>query len=363
MAAESDTDAGRRVLDQLGAAYRIPILNVREGDVGVLLGPPIAGLFLGTVAGGVFVLPATLAGLLVGATLVAAAPEHLTAWDWLRAVARYYLLRPRYTLSRPADASHDGTEGGAAAYVPFTPDERTQDLTAIRRAWPGAGVVEREDGAMEAFLEIEPANMDFAMSTDWETVQTAGETFANTELTFPLRLHATTEPFPADRVVAQLDERLDDEVALTSTLAALVEEYRERRPAELADTHQHRYYLGVTVRPAAVARHRDGAQTPVERLAAVPVLGAVLGPFVARRGGAAAERRQAMFERLDERVRTVRTEFVEDVPGWSATRLSTLELVVLAAGFWQGESFDPEDADRLLREEQALHAREGGDRP
>jgi len=41
---------------------------------------------------------------------------------------------------------------------------------------------------MEAFIEIDPANMDFAMSDDWAQLQDAGEEFANKELDSKLKL-------------------------------------------------------------------------------------------------------------------------------------------------------------------------------
>ncbi|WP_255152211.1 hypothetical protein [Halorarius halobius] len=346
--------AGRRVMDRLGEQRRIPLLNIEEGDVGVALGFPIAGLFAASLVADVLVVPFVLVGLTVGVALVYAAPPHRTAWTWLRDVTRFTILRPRMTLSRPADSDPASTEGGAVQYTPFTPSERTQDLTSIERAWPGAGAVEREDGTMEAFLEVDPANMDFAMSGDWQAVQEAGEGFANAELQFPLTVHATTRSFPADQLVTQLEDRMDDpDVQSNPAFEELLEEYRQQRPAELADTRQHRYYLGVEVSPLEVYNRYTEEPTPGEKLLDIPVVGVLFTPFVTRRADlAAAERRQAMFEKLDDRVRRLRTEFIEDVPGWSGTRLSTLELFALSAEFWNGEEYD--DPDRLMRTEAAV---------
>lgn len=357
----ADTSAaGRRIMDQLGEQRRIPLLNVEEGDIGVLLGFPIAGLLIGSLLANVVVLPLVLVGVTLGVAIVYATPPHRTAWSWLRDVGRHYLLRPRLTLSTPADADHGSTKGGVVQYTPFTPGERTQDLTNIERAWPGTGAIERSDGTMEAFLEVSPANMDFAMSGDWQAVQEAGQAFANTELRFPLAMHATTRSFPVTSLVEQLEDRLDDQDVHTNpAFEALLNEYRQQRPAELADTRQHRYYLGVEASPLEVYNRYEQEPTPRERLTEIPILGVLFTPFVTRRADLAApERRQAMFEKLDERVRTVRTEFVEDVPGWSATRLTTLELFVLAAEFWNGEEY--EDAERLLRTEPAVDARRRG---
>jgi hypothetical protein len=353
------SDATRRIMDSLGEQRRLPVVNVAEGDAAVLLGAPLAGLFGASLLGAdALVLPGLLAGLFVGTALVAAAPPHRPAGAWLTDVLRYTLARPRRTLLATADSDHATTDGGLVQYTPFTPEESTQELTGIDRAWPGAGAIERRDGAIEGFLRISPANMDFAMSGDWQQVQAAAAEFANTELDFPLTVHATTRSFPAAQLVAQLDDRLDDaDGDATPTLETLLEEYRDQRPADLADTQQIHYYLGVTVYPQAVRQRRQAEDTPAERLAEVPVVGALLTPLIDRQAGLDTEERQAaMLDRLDERLRTVRSELVEDLAGWSATRCSTLGLFALGAAFWTGTAHDDDSAATLVREQGALGA-------
>ncbi|MFC7070522.1 hypothetical protein [Halobaculum lipolyticum] len=328
-------------------------MNVREGDFGVLLGFPIAGLLIGSALWNPLVFPLTLLGVVVGVATVYAAPSHRTAWGWLKDVGRYYLRRPQYTLSRPEKASHDGISG-SRSYSPFIPDERTQDLTNVTRAWPGTGVIEREDGALEAVIEVTPANMDFAMSGDWEAVQRAGERFANGSLRFPLTVHTTTQAFPGKQLVERLTERRDDpDVVENDAFGALLTEYRERRPAELADTRQHQYYLGVTVRPSDLTRTHAGEPTPSERLAAFPVFGVLVSPLISRRSAPTpARRRQELYDQLRERLRIVESEFIEPVDEWESRRLSTVELFVLTATFWNGTEYDA--ADRLLACEPAV---------
>jgi len=167
-------------------------------------------------------------------------------------------------------------EGGLANYTPFKPDERTQDLTNIKRAWPGAGAIQRTDGTMEAFIEIDPGNMDFAMSNDWAQLQNAGEDFANKELDSKLKFHATTRSFPVEQITETIEERLTDEdVTEKPIFRELLEEYRETRPREMRDRgiQQMRYYLGVEVTPLEVYdRFRDEG-TPTEKLTKFPVIG------------------------------------------------------------------------------------------
>ena len=351
--------AARRIMDQFGEASRIPYLNVEEGDVGVLIAFPIVGLFVAGLTGiESLALPLVTGGLGFGAAVIYVTPDHVNAWDWVKSVYRY-ARRPRITFSAPGDAENETSEierneGGLANYTPFTPDERTQDLTNVARAWPGAGAIQRSAGAMEAFVEIDPGNMDFAMSDDWAQLQEIGEEFANKELDSKLKLHATTRSFPVERIVENVEERLDDEdVERNPIFRELLEEYQETRPEEMRERgiQQVRYYVGVEVTPLEVYdRFRDEG-TPAEKLTQFPVVGFLFNPFVTRREDlVAAERRARMFEKLDERVTDVRAELVQQASGWSARRLSTVELFVLNADFWNGQEHDYADPERVVCE-------------
>ncbi|SFK66748.1 hypothetical protein SAMN04487950_0485 [Halogranum rubrum] len=340
-------------MNQFGDESRIPFLNVEEGDVGVLVGCPILGLFVAALSGiDTLALPFVAAGFGIGVAIVYVTPTHLTAWAWLTDVWRF-VKRPRTTYNTPANTTHSRNEGGLANYTPFAPDERTQDLTNIKCAWPGAGTIERTDGTMEAFLELTPGNMDFAMSTDWASLQSIAEDFANNELTFSLRLHTTTRSFPVEKLIDQFGTRLTDEdVRANPIFRELLEEYRETRPAEMhaRGLQEIRYFLGVEVTPLEVYNRYADEPTPTERLTEFPFIGFLFTPFVTRRERLTdEERRTKMFEKLDERLLTVRSELVEPASGWSARRLSTVELFVLTMDFWNGEAHSYGDGESVLR--------------
>ena len=358
--------AKRRVMNRIDGDNRLPVVNIREGDVGVLLGLPISGLFLGSLIGSNWLsVGLLLGGFTLAVAVVYAAPPPLTAWEWLGNIGRYLFKRPRATLSYRAEASRESTKGGAVQYMPFSVDESTQSLTNVRRAWPGADTIERTDGTMEAFIEVQPSNMDFAMSDDWMAVQRAATEFANKELDFPLTLYATTKPFPVEQLVEQLDDRLDDEdVQSNPAFTELIEEYRDKRPADLADTRELHYYLGIEVDRIEVYKRHGTEPTPGERLAEFPILGVLFTPFVTRREKLSeAELRAAMFEKLDDRVSTLRSEFIDNVAGWSGCRLSTVELFVLLTEFWNGESLSEDGAERLIRTKPALERQSRRDDP
>ena len=352
--------ATRRIMDGLGETSRLPLFGIEEGDVGVLFGGPLLGVVIGSLVGlDAFVLPLSCAGLMCSVMIVYAAPRHLSAWTWLRNVARYILVRPRVTLGTPADTERASTQGGLVDRLPITLDERTQDLTAIERAWPGVGAVERSDGALQGYLELHPDTMDFAMSGDWAALQQTAATFANTEIEFPLRLYVTTRSFPVEILIDRLDDRLDDpSLEATPTLQRLIEEYREQRPAELDETQELHYYLGTEVDRFEVYTRDERERTPSEKLAAIPLVGLLFTPFVTRRTTyTESEIHDRMVDLLDRRLQTIDTEFVDQVPGWTTTRCSTLDLIGLAAQFWSGTSVEGLE----YRREPAVDAERRGD--
>ena len=352
MSDRSENPATRRVMQTLTADRQLPIVGVDERDLYVLLSFPIGGLLIGSATGiDPLVLPLVCVGLALGVAVVYAAPRQLPASTWLRDLLWFYLRRPRVTL-HDAVAGDPSVDAGADTTVPrpFVVDERTQELTALKRAWPGHGAIERTDGTMETFIELTPGNMDFAMADDWAARQAVGEAFADQELTFQLTLYTTTDPYPAATLVDQLDERLaDPHVSSTESLRTLIAAYRDQRPAELDDTHQVRYFLGVEVAPFEVYERHPEERTPAERLTTLPVVGILVTPFVTRRDRLTdAELRGAQLEKLRERVRTVETEFVAKTADCAARRLSTAELLGLATQFWNGTQIDdPPVADQV----------------
>ena len=340
MSTDSDTPATRRVMRSLDADRRLPIIGVYERDLYVLLSFPIAGLVAGTALGiDPLVFPLVCVGFAIGVAVVYAAPKQLPASTWLADLGRFYLRRPRITLHEAvAAAATPDPDSETTVPQPFVVDEHTQELTALKRAWPGHGAIERADGRMEAVIELTPGNMDFAMADEWAARQAVGEAFANQELTFPLTLYTTTDPYPAATLVDLLDDRLaDPAVSERESVRALIAAYRDQRPAELAETQQVRYFLTVSVAPFEVYERHPEEHTPAERLTTLPVVGLLATPFVTRRDRLTdAELRGAQLEQLRERVRTVETEFVAKTSDCTARRLSTAELLGLATQFWNG---------------------------
>lgn len=69
-----------------------------------------------------------------------------------------------------------------------------------------------------------------------------------------------------------------------------------------------------------------------------------------------------MFEKLDERVDNVRRGLVQNATGWSAHRLSTVDLFVLAMDFWNGETHAYGEQGAPLREQPLVDAMRREDR-
>ncbi|WP_089776783.1 hypothetical protein [Haloferax massiliensis] len=358
----TDSDAAeRRIMDEFGEESRIPGLNIEEGDVGVLIAFPLLGLFIAGLTGlDSLAVPLITGGVGLGVAVIYVAPDHLTAWAWAKDVSRF-ATRPRRTFSAgPSTDTQEAVrnEGGLANYTPFKPDERTQDLTNIERAWPGVGAIQRSDGVMEAFIEVNPGNMDFAMSDDWASLHAAGAEFANKELDSKLKFHATTRSFPVEQLTANIEQRLsDDDVTQNPVFRELLEEYRETRPQAMRNrgTQQIRFFIGVEVSPLEVYDRFRDERTPAEKLTGLPGIGFLFNPFVTRREDlSAAEERARMLDRLETRITNIESGFIQQASGWSARRLSTVELFVLAMDFWNGHEHDYDDPRQVIRDQPII---------
>ncbi|SDM93752.1 hypothetical protein SAMN04487949_2910 [Halogranum gelatinilyticum] len=349
-----DTAAARRIMTELGEESRIPYLNIDEADVGVLIALPVAGLlFAGLVGVESLALPLLVGGAGLASAIIYITPRHLTAPAWLGQVW-HYLKRPSLSVHAPPGEPVTPTDDR----VPFMTGERTQELTSIERAWSGANAVQRTDGAMEAFVEVTPGNMDFAMSDDWATLQAAGAEFANNEVSWKLKFHATTQSFPVESIVERIDGRLSDEdVGTNPVFETLLEEYREQRPAEMRSRgiQQVRYFIGIEVHPLEVYQRNRREATPAERLTELPVVGVLFTPFVTRREDLTeSERRSRMLETLDKRLRAVQSEFIQKASGWSARRLSTVELFTLNWEYWNGVEHRESTPESIVREQPVV---------
>jgi len=366
MSADQDA-AARRIMDQFGEESRIPYLNIEEGDVGMLIAFPIIGLFIAGLTGiESLALPFVAGGLGFGVAVIYVSPTHLNAWTWTKDVYRY-LKRPQVTFSAPADADtstneSERNEGGLANYTPFQPDERTQDLTNIKRAWPGAGAIQREDGAMEAFIEIDPANMDFAMSDDWAQLRTLAKSSPTKSWT--RNSNSTPQPVHFRWSRSLRPSRID-------SLTKMSQRTRSSKNSSRS-TGRHgrrRCVTGVSSRSGTTSALKSARSkcttasrdegTPVEKLTQFPVIGFLFNPFVTRREDLTdVERRAQMFEKLDSRVNDVRSELIQQASGWSARRLSTVELFVLNMDFWNGREHDYDEAERVVRDQSIIgHSR------
>ena len=367
-----DFDSSRRVMNRIGSDNYLPYVNVKQADASAFAGPPIIGLLVvGLLAPPQYTSVGMLMGfglgVVAGTALVWSAPDHLTAVTWARDLLRYYCVEPDRSLSSSPASDAPAAEGAPTDWAPFSPDKSTQELTGIRRAWPGAGTVERQDGSMEAFIEVTPDNRDLAMEDEWEAAQQLGHQFASSErIDFDLTVHATTRPFPAEEMVATLDDRLgDDDVKNRPILEDLLREYRERRPAELQHVHKIHYYIGVEVAPVEAYHDQRTEPTPLERLAKLPVLGMLVTPLITRQKDLTdQELHERMLDRLAQRIEAVDDTLVRPQKGWTARRLSTIELFALCLDFWNGTEYARETEPKHVLSSvpyTAQQRREAGD--
>ncbi|MFP4174925.1 MAG: VirB4 family type IV secretion system protein, partial [Halobacteriales archaeon] len=278
-------------------------------------------------------------GLVVGAVAVYAAPDYLTASEWVSTYVHH--------LRRPKEVTHVRYDFDSAREQRDFPEsrfyeleERTQELTDIERVHTDRDAVERRDGAYVGAVRVEPANMALATDRRWRDNVAAFADFFNNSVEWPLQLYSTTTEFPVDDYLRRRERRLDDnDVSGNPVFRRLIEEWLDWYPRELEarGTNIREHYVVVPVRRDEVTG-ADGGDGFLAALANLPVVGGVFGLFSSGDGMTEDEVRERALGELDERLRMVENEGIQNLDGCRAHRVDSDELVRILAEFWEGES-------------------------
>ncbi|MGK2230797.1 MAG: hypothetical protein ACI9QA_000959, partial [Methanobacteriota archaeon] len=280
-------------------------------------------------------------GLIVGAVAVYVTPDYLTASEW---VSTYF-----HHLRRPTESEHVRYDFGSAREQRDFPesrfyelDERTQELTDVERVHVDRDAVERFDNAFVGAVRVEPANMALATDRRWRDNVAAFADFFNNSVEWAVQLYSTTTEFPVDDYLRRRERRLDDDdVAGNPVFRRLIEEWLDWYPRELEarGTNIREHYVVVPVRRDEV-RSADGGGGVLDSLADLPLVGGVFGALSSGDGMTEDEIRARALNELDERLRMVENEGIQNLDGCRAHRVDSDELVRLLAEFWEGESAD-----------------------
>ncbi|WP_323677643.1 hypothetical protein [Halorubellus sp. PRR65] len=339
----------------------IPFLGIPTSDLWLLIGIPGLVLFSGLA------LDQRVFGILFGAVafagvgaVVYATPSFLTTRDWLNVLRAHYTTASTHEnrVVRDIDLGDPGS-----FFERFQTDQSTRELTHIDHVYPGRGVVERDDGQLVAALELDPPNQDFAGSREWEHVAAQAAEFANNALDFDLQVYLTTQQFDIEDYTNTLAERLeDDEVRDHAILNAVVQDTIESRPRELEDAGTspvHAYLIVSVDRTDVIMDSGSTESSGFAKLGDIPLLGIPFQIASSMREGLSDAREHAlMLSRLDSRLTTIRTEYVNEIEGADARQLTTGEWLALAETYWQG-SERHDHPEKLARRSPAITASPG----
>jgi hypothetical protein len=338
------------VINESGDEGRVPLVGWKKSSVIFTGGAAAVGYLLASQLGALFRIPGIIFGTFIGVIVVYSTPSHLSVWQALKDGLNY-LSEPKYiySASDPHYATDGGkrNEGGIVSYTPLQPDTRTQDLTSVKLALPGADAVLTKGGKMEAMIEVHGDNMDFAPPAEWATKQEIGANFADREVSEEVKVHATTQQFKFDEIIERLDDRLeagfdepDDPDRTKKGARELLRDYRENRPDEIKErgTQEVRYFIVVSVSRNDVLQKYANEETPVEQASTAPIV----GPLIQRLRSDETvdmtdeEIREEMVDRLDDRVQSVKNELIAQTEGYDPDRLTAAEIMIMLARQFNG---------------------------
>lgn len=354
-------------MDKIGVTDTVPYFGWEYADAYAPAGFGLAGLLTTVILfDGLLIFAGAPIGIFLGGLALHASPSHVDTITWLKDISGY-LSRPNRIYSASAYAGSEArNEGGFQNLTPFKPDTRTEDLTGIERAWPGAQAILRSDELVEGIIELYPPNMDFFDPDEWGAIQRACKQFANEELSTyeEGKLHMTTEPFEIESLQHQLEDRLHDaEVRERPVFREMIRELKTHRPEQLQEdgTQRIRVFYVVSVSPWEAQTKYEGEATPEEKLSSVPIVGPIVRALSdedlsANNSQSDQERHQEMIEELHDRMHAFETQLISELDDYDSRRLSTIEQFALGTRFWNGNKEAYNDIEGLVRTQPVSRA-------
>jgi hypothetical protein len=290
-------------------------------------------------------------GAVIGAVAVYATPDYLTASEWVSTYL-HHLRRPTHTEHVRYDFASAREQRDFPESRFYEVSERTQELTDIDRVYKDQAAVERADGAFVGAVRVEPANMALTTDRRWRDNVAAFADFFNNSVEWPVQLYSTTTEFPIEDYLRRRERRLDDDdVSGNPVFRRLINEWLDWYPRELEarGTNIREHYVIVPVRRDEISGADEG-EGVLDELADLPVLGGIFGSLASGDGMPEEELQSRALDELDERLRMVKNEGIQNLDGCRAHRVEAGGLVRLLAEFWEGEPADFADMDGAVRE-------------
>ncbi|MDZ7688452.1 MAG: hypothetical protein U5J64_06995 [Halobacteriales archaeon] len=290
-------------------------------------------------------------GLVVGAVIVYATPDHMTASEWVSTYV-HHIRRPKEMEHVRYDFDSVREQTDFPESRAFEVSQRTQELTDVKRVHKDRDAVERMDGTFVGAVRVEPANMALATDRRWRENVSAFADFFNNSVEWSLQMYSTTTEFPVEDYLRRRERRLDDDdVAGNPVFRRLIDEWLDWYPRELEarGTNIREHYIIVPVRRDEVTANGDEGGL-LDTLSGVPVAGAVFGALASGDGMTEEEVKARALDELDERLRMVENEGIQRLDGCRAHRVEAGGLARVLAEFWEGEPADFADMDGALRE-------------
>lgn len=331
-------------IDSLDKPDTVSFFGVQTGfetqDFAIGFGVPVATFVILTVmeVPPVVIFPLVLLLGATSLTLMFAAPTYLNVKEYLSTI-RYYIKHKGVVDNTVKATVAEDVDGGMLSE--FKTDETTREMTHIKRFYPEANVLERLDGYYVAALRIEPPNRDFDSGEDFAKVVAEIKENLNKNIDFPFQFHVTTRQFPIEDYINKLEDRLEDkDIQQKPIMKAILEEKVERRPDDLESrgTELPHYYLIAPVAPRSIDLERSGTQSPIEKMAELPIVGIVFEMLTTIRSDVEDHQREVrLVEKARNRIIRLNAAIVQPNEDFESRVVGAIEWSEVLHTFWTGD--------------------------
>ncbi|SEP31632.1 hypothetical protein SAMN05216388_10812 [Halorientalis persicus] len=351
------------VIETLDQPTKLSLIDVERENLYVVIVPMMAGFLIAQAFefGLAGLALAVLFGL-AGVAVLIAAPSHLTGPEWIRGIV-YYVKAPKETHST-VDAAVEADNSLKRA---IETDEDTREYSQIEKLYPEDSIIERTDGQLVGGVRIDPGPVTFNEGQRFTQLANQVTQFARNSATFEFQLYVTTNEYPLDDYIENLeDRRTDADIQSQETMQAIVDDQIRNHPRIIngGGKGMKSYYIFTSVSSSDVLSNTSStSESPLSQLSKAPVVGSFVRVFMnASDTSTTSTNKKAKYDELQDRLQTIQQSLVAKTQGWDSEELTIEEWYLQTQKFWQGESPEYADAEKHLGQ-RPMSTRDEGNVP
>lgn len=340
----SRPDVSRRMVTEAFEKQKKLVAGL-TGEEAAIIGIPTAVLFYIpniTIGGNI---PLYLSGLyfILSLVVVKMTPPYLTPTEWISGLIQMKLGSDKISHNRVVDIFGRKQKDDYDTNI-VTFENRTQDLTRLKRIYKKYDVVERPDGAIVGALKVDPLNLTLKTDEQINNIIEQFITGLNNTVDEKITIYSRPKEFDIEKHIDRYKKR-QKELEDLPLLNFLMEVQIRRFPKKLRQVgiYEREYYIVVEVTPEpqdvpAGIQDLNFGQKTVE--------------MIWRKLYGSKKSKGEAIDKVRENLKKINRQCISQIENLNARKLTAKELGALVRNFWRNDDITPERMEKILENPQ-----------